>query len=398
MRTRHSLATLCVHAGHRPTPADPSLVPPIVRSTTFQLDDAAYALRAAGRSGEARIYARETSPTLEAVERRLAALEGADGALCFASGTAAMHALLLAALEQGDHVVASAELYGGTRVLLTRLLPRLGASFTAVDQGDARATERAFTARTKLVLTESIANPTIAVADVPLLAELAHAHGALLAVDATFASPVVQQPLALGADVVHHSATKYLAGHTDVTAGVLAFRGQPALARAAWSWRTGAGGCADPEAAFLLDRGLRTLHLRMRAHSENAARVAAFLAGRPEVLCVNHPSLPQHPSHAVGERVLRLPSGMLSFVLGGGDAAALRFARALELIVEAASLGGVESLVSLPFNMSHSHFNAAERAAMGVPPGMVRLSVGIEDPDDLVADVAQALDRASKVS
>jgi methionine-gamma-lyase len=271
----------------------------------------------------------------------------------------------------------------------------LGARFTAVDLGDGRAVEGAFTARTKLVLIESIANPTITVADVPQLAELAHARGALLAVDATFASPVVQQPLALGADVVHHSATKYLAGHTDVTAGVLAFRGQPALARAAWSWRTAAGGCADPEAAFLLDRGLRTLHLRMRAHSENAARVAAFLASRPEVLAVNHPSLPQHPSHAVGKRVLRLPSGMLSFVIRGGDAAALRFARALELVVEAASLGGVESLVSLPFNMSHSHFTQGERASMGIPPGMVRLSVGIEDAEDLVADVAQALERSA---
>ncbi len=394
MNVLQSLSTLCVHGGYRPTAAEPALVAPIVRSTTFLLDDQAYALRAAGRSGEARIYARETNPTTEAVERRLAALEGADRALLFASGTAAMHALLLAVLERGDRVVSSVEIYGGTRVLLGRLLPRLGVEDVPVDLGDARAVEGALAAGAKLLLGESIANPTISVADVPRLSELAHASGALLAVDATFASPMAQRPLLLGADVVHHSATKYLAGHTDLTAGVLAFRGQDALAERAWSWRTAAGGCADPEAAALLDRGLRTLHLRMRAHSENASRLAAFLAARSDVLQVHHPSLPG-PQRAVAERVLELPSGMLSFVIAGGDAAALRFARALELVVEAASLGGVESLVSLPFNMSHSHFTAAQRAAMGIPPGMVRLSVGIEDPDDLAADVAQALDRAA---
>ncbi|MEM7310928.1 MAG: aminotransferase class I/II-fold pyridoxal phosphate-dependent enzyme [Planctomycetota bacterium] len=393
----HNLApaTLCIHAGHEVGADQPALVPPVVRSTTFLLDDEAYARRAAGRADEARIYARETSPTVEAVEGKLAALEGAERALLFASGMAAMHALLLASLRAGDHVVSGLQLYGGSRGLLTELLPRFGVEETVVDIEDPGATAAAFRPETKLLLIESISNPTIAVADLPALAELAHARGARVAVDATFATPMAQRPLLLGADVVHHSATKYLGGHSDVTAGVLAFRGVPDLGHAAWQWRTKAGGCADPEAASLLDRGLRTLHLRMRAHSDNAAAVARFLASREDVTRVFHPSLETHASYAIGQRVLELPSGMLSFVLRGGDEAALRFARALRLVFEAASLGGVESLVSLPCNMSHVGLTVEERLAAGIPPGMVRLSIGVEDPADLIADVQQALDAAA---
>ncbi len=386
--------TLCVRAGHHPTAGEKALVAPTVRSTTFLLDDEAYALRAAGRAAEARIYARETNPTVEVVEGRLAALEGAERVLVFASGMAAMHGLLLAALERGDHVVTGREVYGGTRGLLDELMPRLGVVETVVDLGDSTAVEAALRDETKLVLCESISNPTIAVADLPSLAERAHARGALLAVDATFATPIAQRPLALGADVVHHSATKYLGGHSDVVGGALAFRADGALASACWDWRTRAGGCLDPDGAALLDRGLKTLALRMRAHTANAARIASFLDEHPKVERVFYPTLASHPSRPVAERVLALTSGMLSFVVPGGDEAALRLVRRLELVVEAASLGGVESTVSLPFNMSHSHFTAEERLAMGIPPGLVRLSVGIEDADDLIADLGRALDRS----
>jgi methionine-gamma-lyase len=392
-----ALATRCVHAGHRPGPAD-GLVPPVVRSTAFALDDEAYALRASGRSSRARIYSRENNPTVAACEARIAALEGAARTLLFASGMSALHALLLAVLERGDRIVTSGELYGGTRMLLRRLLPQLGVEDEVVDACDPGAVERALAPdgpRARLVLVESIANPTIRVCDVERIAELARSAGALLSVDATFASPLAQRPLELGAHVSHHSATKYLGGHSDVTAGVLSFA-DDALAERAWTWRTSAGGCLDPGAAALLDRGLRTLHLRMRAHSDNATRLAAFLTERPEVEAVFHPSLPGTPTYPAAQRALALPSGMLSFVIAGGDDAAARFARALELVIEAGTLGGVESLVALPARMSHAHFTPAERAAMGVPPGLVRFSVGIEDPDDLVADVAQALERAAR--
>ena len=395
MSDEYAPATLCVHAGHRPERGGPgsALVPPLVRSTSFLLDDRAYALRAEGRADRARIYTRETNPTVEAVERRLAALEGARQALLFASGMAAMHALLAASLERGDHMVTASELYGGTRGLLGALLGKLGVAETVVDVGRPEAVERALTSATRLVLVESVANPTLAVADLPRLAAAAHGAGARLAVDATFVTPIIQRPLELGADVVHHSATKYLGGHGDLIGGVLAVGDDPDLARSLWSWRTLAGGCADPEAASLLDRGLRTLHLRMAAHSENATRLAAYLQTRPEVTLVLHPSVDTHPTREVAARLLRLSSGMVSFVHGGGDGAALDFVRSLELFLEAASLGSVESLVSLPFNLSHAHFTPEERAAMGVTPGMVRLSVGVEDADDLIADVAQALDR-----
>jgi cystathionine beta-lyase/cystathionine gamma-synthase len=392
-----ALATRCVHAGYRPDDAHKGLVPPLVRATAFALDDEAYALRASGKSSRARIYSRENNPTVAACEGRIAALEGAARTLLFSSGMAALHALLAATLERGDRIVTSNELYGGTRVLLRRLLPKLGVADAVVDTCDLAALERALAqseGRPRLVLVESIANPTIRVCDVPAVAARARAAGALLSVDATFASPLSQRPLEQGADVSHHSATKYLGGHSDVTAGVLSFA-DDALAERVWAWRTSAGGCLDADAAALLDRGLRTLHLRMRAHSDNATRLAAFLAAAPEVTAVFHPSLPSTSTHAVAQRVLAMPSGMLAFVLAGGDAQAARFARALELVIEAGTLGGVESLVSLPARMSHVHFTPEERAAMGVPPGMVRVSVGIEDADDLIADVAQALAKSA---
>lgn len=392
-----SLRTRCVHGPAPPGPAasaaERALVTPQVRSTAYRLDDAAYAAYAAGRPSPTPIYSREDNPTVEAVERHLAAVEGAPRALLFASGMAALHAAVLAATAPRGRIVAATDLYGGSLSLLRQLAGTVEREVVAVDVHDLEAIRRALADGAELLFCESLSNPLLAVADVPALAGLAHAAGARVLVDATFATPLGQRPLELGADYVVHSATKYLAGHGDVVAGVLAAREEEAAEPQ--RWRSLAGGCADPFAASLVERGLKTLALRVRAHCDGAAHLAAFLADHPAVERVCYPGLPSHPTHAVGLRVLDECGGMLGFAVRGDDADALAVVRRLRLFTEAASLGGVESLASLPSNMSHVHLTEQERRRSGIPSGYVRLSVGIEDPRDLERDLRQALDAAS---
>lgn len=385
-------ATACVHAGYRATPESPAVVPPLVQSATFLLDDRSYEHMVDGRIDEALIYTRLRNPTLDVVQRRIAVLEGAERALVFASGMAALHAALMSLLTSGSRVVAHRELYGSAWDLLENFLSRLSIETNFIDLADPRArTEALSGGGVALVYCESISNPTLCVSDLPAIAESAHAAGAALVVDATFATPILQRPLALGADLVVHSATKYLAGHSDVVGGVVC--GSAARMKPVYRWLQLAGGCMDPHAAFLLDRGLKTLPLRMRAHCENAGRLACWLAASPAVASVLYPGLAAAPSRT--QALLAAPGGMLSFEIHGGDAAALRFVRALDLALEASSLGGVETLVSLPFNTSHARLSPAERLVAGIRPGLVRVSVGIEDADDLIADFEQALARAS---
>ncbi len=387
------LATACVHAGYRATPASRAVVPPLVQSTTFLLDDRSYEDMIEGRVDEALIYTRLRNPTLDVVQQRIAVLEGAERALVFASGMAALHATLMSLLAAGARVVAHRELYGSAWDLLQNFLSRFAIETTFVDLSDTDARANALAGgRVALVYCESISNPTMCVADLPAIAECAHAAGALLVVDATFATPVLQRPLELGADLVVHSATKYLAGHSDVIGGVVC--GSAARMKPVHRWLQLAGGCMDPHAAFLLDRGLKTLPLRMRAHCENALRLATWLAAHPAVESVLYPGLAGHPSFGRTAHLLAAPGGMLAFAVRGGDEAALRFVRALKLALEASSLGGVETLVSLPFNTSHARLSLAGRRASGIVPGLVRVSVGIEDPADLIADFEQALARA----
>jgi cystathionine beta-lyase/cystathionine gamma-synthase len=382
-------ATLCVaselHGAGSP------LVPAIVRSSTFRVDDEVYAARAAGRAERVRCYAREGNPTCEAVERRIARLEGAERTLVFASGQAALHALLVAHLERGERVVAVRQAYGGTLELCRMLLPRLGVELELVDVDDHAGLARLCDPRLRLLLCESLSNPLARVADLPRLAArlAAAAPRALLAVDATLVSPLGQRPLALGAALVFHSATKYLGGHTDLIGGALS--GSDELLAPVWKWRTKAGGCMDPEAAFLLERGIRTLALRLAAQSAGALELARFLEGHPRVARVHHCGLRSHPDHALAGQLLAQAGGLFSFEVRGGDEAALRLIRRLELFAEAASLGGVESLASRPRDLSHASLDEAERRRAGIEPGLVRLSVGIEDPVDLVADLERAL-------
>lgn len=385
-----SLASLCIHAGHRARPENAAVVAPIVQSTTFLLDDRSYAEMLAGRVDQALIYTRLGNPTLDAVEEKIAALEGAEEAYVFASGMAAIHAAVMSLVQSGSRIVAHRELYGSTWDLLHNFLSRFGVTTTFVDLGDERALAAALREKPAVVYCESISNPTLNVSDIPRIARSAHAAGGRVIVDATFATPVLQRPLALGADLVVHSATKYLGGHSDLIGGAVC--GSKALMPAVYRWLQLAGGCMDPHAAFLLDRGIKTLPLRMRAHAQGAQRVAERLEGHPRVTRVLYPGLASHPSHALAKSLLALPGGMLSFVVEGGDEAALRVVRRLELALEASSLGGVESLVSLPFNTSHVRLSPAERMAAGIAPGFVRVSIGIEEPDDLIADFEQALE------
>lgn len=383
-------ATACVHAGYRATPESPAVVAPIVHSTTFLLDDRSYANMLENRVDEALIYTRLGNPTLDVVARRIAALEHADRAIVFSSGMAAIHAVLMSLVRSGSCVVAHRELYGSTWDLLHNFLSPLGIETRFVDLDDESARERALAdGRVNVVYCESISNPTMHVADIPAIAASAHRAGAALVVDATFATPILQRPLAMDADLVVHSATKYLSGHSDLIGGVAC--GSAERMRLVYRWLQLAGGCMDPHAASMLDRGLKTLPLRMRAHCENAARLATYLATNSHVADVHYPGLAANASHARAGKLLTAPGGMLGFAIRGGDATALRFVRGLKLALEASSLGGVETLVSLPFNTSHVKLSVAERIATGIPPGFVRVSVGIEDIDDLIADFEQAL-------
>lgn len=383
-------STLCVHGGHRASAANPAVVMPVTNSTTFLLDDAAYARMLGGRTSEALIYTRIRNPSLDVVQERIARLEGAERAIVFASGMAAIHAAIMAFVKSGSKIVAHRELYGSTWDLLHNVLRPLGVETEFVDLADPRARDAAIAAaKPALVYCESISNPTMSVSDVAAIAHSARAHGARTIVDATFATPILQRPIALGADLVVHSATKYLGGHSDLIGGVVS--GSHETLKPVYRWMQIAGGCMDPHAAFLLDRGLKTLPLRMRAHVENAGVLAAWLEKQPRVESVLYPGLASSTTHATAKRALSGFGGMLSFVVSGGDDAALRFVRALELALEASSLGGVETLVSLPFNTSHVKLGVEGRRAVGIPPGMVRVSVGIEDVDDLIADFDRAL-------
>ncbi|MDP6839244.1 MAG: aminotransferase class I/II-fold pyridoxal phosphate-dependent enzyme [Planctomycetota bacterium] len=390
-------ASRCVHAGYRPrtdgAPEERAVAPPLSRSSTFLLDDDVYDRILAGRWSEDYLYTRYRNPTLDVAARRLAALEGAERSLLFASGLAALHAAVLGSVPAGGRIVAANQLYGGSWDMLREGFGGLGFEVHFADVTEpasfARTLEQAGADGADLFLCESVSNPVMALADIPALAAAAHQAGAKLLVDATFATPLGQRPLELGADLVMHSASKYLGGHSDLIGGAVS--GSETHTDGVWTWLRRAGGCMDPTGAWLLDRGMKTLALRMDAHAERATALARFLASHPAVAAVHYPGLESHPQAALAERMLDLPGGMLSFEMAGGDGEALALMRRLRLPLEATSLGGVESLVSLPFNTSHARMSAEERLAVGIRPGLVRISVGIEDSADLVADFAQAL-------
>ena len=378
--------TRAIHVGSDPDPATGSVIPPIYQTSTF-------AQEAPGRH-RGYEYARTGNPTRAGLEACLASLEGAGGggpggALCFASGMAAT-TTLLQTLRPGDHLVLSADVYGGTYRVVARLFAGWGLDFTVVDMTDLDAVKRALRDETQLVWVETPTNPLLNVVDVRAVAELAAAAGARCAVDNTFATPYLQRPLDLGADVVVHSTTKYLGGHSDVVGGALVTRDQELYERLKFL-QNAAGAVPGPLDCWLTLRGVKTLALRMRAHCEGARRVAGFLAGHPGVAEVRWPGLPGHPGHEIAARQMAGFGGMVSFRPAGGVEAAHRLVSATRLFTLAESLGGVESLIELPGVMTHA---SVAGTAAEVPADLVRLSVGVEHPDDLVADLAQALDAA----
>ncbi len=343
----------------------------------------------AGSARGVPIYARYGNPAQWAVQQALAALEHAEDALVFSSGSAALAAAMFALVAPGEHVLAARDLYGGSSALLRDEFPATGRSATLVDLRDPLARAAALRPETRVLYCEVLSNPMLRLADLPELVVFAREHGLHLVVDATFVTPLGLRPLEYGADLVIHSASKFLNGHSDVIAGVVAGRAE--LVARVWPKLVRHGACLDPAGAALLHRGLKTLAVRMRAHRDNLYAVAEALAADARVREVHHPCLPGHPDHALAERLLALPGGVLSFVLEGGEEAAARFCGALRLVREATSLGGVESLVSRPATTSHARLDPKERNALGILPGTVRLSVGIEDPEDLRADLRTAL-------
>ncbi|MDQ2674333.1 MAG: aminotransferase class I/II-fold pyridoxal phosphate-dependent enzyme [Chloroflexota bacterium] len=384
-------STRAIRAASRiPDAPQPPLNVPIYASSTFEVADAAELgdLLEFARPGHS--YSRYSNPTHETLERALAELEGGEAALSTASGMAAVHGVLLSVLRSGDEAIIPAAVYGGIVGIGRAVLEPSGIRTRAVDTTDHDAVAAAIGPSTKLLWLETISNPTTAVADVAALAELAHARDVVVAVDNTFASPALATPLALGADVVVHSTTKYIGGHSDIIGGVIV--GSADRVAAARKIVINAGGNGSPWEAFLALRGLKTLALRMERHSANALAVARALEDAPGVMGVRYPGLPSHPQHELSARVLRdgMAGGMLAVELEGGREHGERFLGRMRVAVHATSLGGVETLVSHPASSSHRQLSDADLQVAGLTPGMLRVSIGLEDADDLIADLTAA--------
>ncbi|MFJ8165342.1 trans-sulfuration enzyme family protein [Streptomyces sp. NPDC096136] len=385
------IRTRAVHVAHElEVPASRPLSVPLVQSSAFAFDSADALARAmAGPDGDY-VYSRRGNPTVRALERTLAGLEGGASAIAFASGMGAISGVLLALLRPGDRVVAQRCLYGGTYAALSDLAERYGITVDHIGGDDVREFEALVGPRTRLLVLETIANPTGQVPDLPGLLAAARRLGVLSAVDNSLASPVLCRPVEHGADIVLHSTTKYLAGHSDVLGGAAVFA-DDALRREVWPRTVELGASADPFAVWLTLRGIATLPLRMREHCANAGLLAERLAAHPAVAAVHWPWLGTHPSYAMARTVLSGGGGLLSFELHGGREAGRAFVEGVRLARLALSLGGVETLVTHPASTSHRELDGAALARAGIGPGLVRMSVGIEDPEDLWQDAEQAL-------
>ncbi|WP_189346088.1 trans-sulfuration enzyme family protein [Undibacterium macrobrachii] len=384
------VSTIAVHAGTYDDPMTGAVGTPIYQSSTFILGEDQYQAVEQGYARDRFIYTRYGNPSQWALQEKMAALEKTESAIVFSSGMAAISTTVLSMLDKGAHLIASNELYGGTYNFFHHELPSLGFSVSYVNPRDMAAIAAAIRPETMLLYFETLTNPLLKVVDIPALGKLAREHQLRLVIDATFTTPIAMNAIEYGAHVVVHSATKYLNGHSDLVAGVAV--GARKYIDAIWPRLLAYGGCLDPHACFLFERGLKTLALRMKAHEDGAFQVAQFLENHPRTRQVFYPGLSSHPDHDLASHLFKNMGGMVSFAVGS-DQAALQLLQNLRLMRQATSLGGVESLVSLPFNTSHAAYTADQRAQLGIAPGCVRLSIGIEDPQDLIADLAQALDR-----
>ncbi|HEV2326917.1 MAG TPA: aminotransferase class I/II-fold pyridoxal phosphate-dependent enzyme [Terracidiphilus sp.] len=382
--------TAAIHGASDLEKKNAPVAPPIYQTSTFEVTDNDEQIRVTSTD---RYYTRWGNPTITLAEQTLAALEGTDGARVFASGMGAITTTILALLKSGDHLVAQRDIYGGVTKFLSEWLPKLGIETTFVDTNDYEQHARVIRPNTRMLYVESPTNPALRVVDMKKTAALARQHGLISMIDSTFGTPINQHPAEFGFDLVMHSGTKYLSGHADLTCGVVC--GSQKLMDQLWETRTTLGNCMDPHAAWLLIRGLKTLAVRVVRQNENALRVAQFLEQHAKVRRVHYPFLTSHPHHAIARQQMSGGSGMVTFEVEGTGDDARRVSEAMRLFTLATSLGGVESLVSIPVLTSHAMISAEQRERMGVTEQMVRLSVGIESAEDLIADLEHALEAVS---
>ncbi|MBT5048132.1 MAG: cystathionine gamma-synthase [Rhodospirillaceae bacterium] len=381
MSNKH-FATRCIHAGQEPDPTTGAIMTPVYQTSTFVQSSP-------GQCIENYDYSRSANPTRTALEENLANLEGGRHGICFASGSASL-AACIHLLSAGDHVLLCDDVYGGTFRMFNNVFGRLGIDFTRVDMTNAEVTRAAFTDRTKLVWVETPTNPMLKIVDIQMVATMAKEKGALTVVDNTFATPYLQSPLKFGADIVSHSCTKYIGGHSDLISGALMVNDDDLADRLHYI-QNAVGAVPAPWDCFLLLRSTKTLHVRMERHCTNARRIAHYLAEDPRVDHVIYPGLSTHPQHAIARQQMRDFGGMITMTLKGGLSESRVFLESLQLFSLAESLGGVESLVEHPAIMTHASVDADARQELGISDSLVRLSVGIEDADDLLGDLDQAL-------
>ena len=387
-------ATRAIHHGYDAMAHQGALVPPIYLSATFAFDSVESGQRRFAGEEAGYMYTRIANPTLALLEARMAALEGGAAGVAFASGMGAITGTLWTLLRPGDEIIVDRTLYGCTFAFLHHGIGQFGVTVRHVDLRDPAALAEACSPRTRVVYVESPVNPTMSLVDIAAVAEVAHRRGARVVVDNTYCSPYLQQPLALGADVVLHSATKYISGHGDVMAGIVVTDAATAADIRLKGLKDMNGAVLSPQDAFLLLRGLKTLALRMERHCDNAEALVQLLAQHPAVQAVHYPGLPNFPQHALAQRQMRRFGGMIAFELHGGVPAGVAFMNALRLVARAVSLGDAETLAQHPASMTHSTYTREERAAAAIPEGLVRMSAGLEDIDDLLDDVRGALDAA----
>jgi cystathionine beta-lyase/cystathionine gamma-synthase len=382
-------STRSVHGTEENDRETGSVTTPIYQTVTFGFRTAEAVEKAVKGESGGFVYSRWDNPTTRILERKLADLEGGQSSLFFSSGMAAITTSVLSLVRKGDHVLATSDLYGETYRLMRDFLPGFGVRTTLVDTTDLQAMRKGMRENTKVVYIETPTNPTLKLVDIREAAKIAHSVGAMLLVDSTFASPFGQKPLALGADLVLHSATKYLNGHSDVTAGAVVGGRDRVLTIK--KMRTMLGGTLDPHAAFLILRGIKTLSIRMQRHNESAMALARFLRSHDRVAKVNYPGLEDHPQHELAARQMKGYGGMLSFELKGSMKEAVRFTESLKISTLGGSLGAVETLVVQPASMTHTQLSVQDRKRTGISDTLIRVSVGIEDSEDLIEDFAQAL-------
>lgn len=384
-------STRAIHHGYDPLSHGGALVPPVYQTATYAFPTVEYGAACFAGEESGHFYSRISNPTLALLEQRMASLEGGEAGLALASGMGAITSTLWTLLRPGDELIVGRTLYGCTFAYLHQGIGEFGVKIRHVDLNDENSLKAAITAKTRMIYFESPANPNMQLVDIAAVADAVRGHDIHIVVDNTYCTPYLQRPLELGADLVVHSATKYLSGHGDITAGLVVGRKALIDRIRLEGLKDMTGAVLSPHDASLLMRGMKTLTLRMERHCSNAQQLAEYLARQPQVELIHYPGLPSFPQHALAQRQMRLPGGMIAFELKGGIEAGRRFMNALQLFSRAVSLGDAESLAQHPASMTHSSYTPQERAHHGISEGLVRLSVGLEDIEDLVADIVQAL-------